>query len=118
MLTVAARRRESTNSNMVRDTNTAVKTLAASPIASVVAKPRIGPVPNWKRNAAAISDAVKVQPRGPSVERALELQKSFWKFVGIFVLLGMVFYFVAMAVAVFMIPKMAGSMMQNFPNVM
>ena len=45
---------------MVRDTNTAVNTLASRPIVSVVAKPRIGPVPNWKRNAAAMSDATWV----------------------------------------------------------
>ena len=56
MLRVAARRRDSTISNMVRDTKTAVKTLATSPMPSVVAKPRIGPVPNWNRNAAAMSD--------------------------------------------------------------
>src|SRR5688572_19313391 len=47
-------------SNIVRDTNTAVKTLAMRPKNSVVAKPRMGPVPNWNRNAAAISDAMCV----------------------------------------------------------
>ena len=60
MLRVAARRRDNTISNMVRDTKIAVKTLAASPMVSVVAKPRIGPVPNWNRNAAAMSDATCV----------------------------------------------------------
>ena len=45
---------------MVRDTNTAVNTFASRPIVSVVAKPRIGPVPNWNRNAAAMSDATWV----------------------------------------------------------
>src|SRR5690606_23330719 len=40
-------------SNSVRDTNTAVKTLVTRPKNSVVANPRIGPVPNWNRNAAA-----------------------------------------------------------------
>ena len=53
-------RRDRNSSNIVRDTNTAVKTLASRPIVSVVAKPRIGPVPNWNRNAAAISDATWV----------------------------------------------------------
>ena len=33
-------------SGAVRDTKTAVKTFDANPIVSVVAKPRIGPVPN------------------------------------------------------------------------
>ena len=33
-------------SNSVRETNTAVKTFASRPIARVVAKPRIGVVPN------------------------------------------------------------------------
>ena len=47
-------------SNMVRDTNTAVKTLASSPMVRVVAKPRIGPVPNWNRKAAAMSEATCV----------------------------------------------------------
>ena len=70
------------------------------------------------RYAAAISDALKVQPRGPSVERALELQKSFWKFVGIFVLLGIVLYFVAIGVAIVMGPKIAGAIMQGIPGVM
>ena len=60
MLSVAARRRDSTISNIVRDTKTAVNTLDASPMVSVVANPRIGPVPNWNRNAAAISDATCV----------------------------------------------------------
>ena len=40
--------------------STAVKTLDSRPIVSVVAKPRIGPVPNWNRNAAEISDATWV----------------------------------------------------------
>ena len=44
------------NPESVRETNTAVKTLDTRPNTSVVANPRIGPVPNWKRNAAAISD--------------------------------------------------------------
>ena len=39
-------RRLSASSNSVRETNTAVKTLASKPIASVVAKPRIELVPN------------------------------------------------------------------------
>ena len=46
MLNVAARRRDKTASNNVRDTNTAVKTFETRPIAKVVAKPRIGPEPN------------------------------------------------------------------------
>ena len=48
--------RDKMSSNSVRETNTAVKTLASKPKTSVVAKPRIGPVPNWNRKAAAISD--------------------------------------------------------------
>ena len=43
---LTCRRRDSTSSNTVRDTNTAVKTLDSRPMVSVVAKPRIGPVPN------------------------------------------------------------------------
>ena len=50
----------STSSNIVRDTNTAVNTLDSRPMVSVVAKPRIGPVPNWKRNAAEMSEATCV----------------------------------------------------------
>ena len=50
------RRRDSTNSNSVRDTKTDVKMFDSRPMNSVVANPRIGPVPNWNRNAAAISD--------------------------------------------------------------
>ena len=45
---------------MVRDTNTDVNTFDSRPIDSVVAKPRIGPVPNWNRNAAEMSDATWV----------------------------------------------------------
>ena len=52
--------RSSATSNIVRDTNTAVNTFASRPIASVVAKPRIEVVPNWNRNAAAISDVTCV----------------------------------------------------------
>ena len=60
MLSVCTwRRRDSTSSNIVRDTNTAVNTFEISPIVSVVAKPRTGPVPNWNRNAAAMSDAMR-----------------------------------------------------------
>ena len=47
-------RRDRMNSNSVRDTKTAVNTFESRPKTSVVAKPRIGPVPNWNRNAAAI----------------------------------------------------------------
>ena len=46
-----AGRRDNTSSNSVRETNIDVNTLASSPMDSVVAKPRIGPVPNWNRNA-------------------------------------------------------------------
>ena len=46
MLSVASRRRVSTASNKVRDTNTAVNTLATSPKNRVVANPWIGPEPN------------------------------------------------------------------------
>ena len=61
MLSVCAcARRDSTSSNTVRETKTAVKTFDSRPIVSVVAKPRIGPVPNWNRNIAAISDATWV----------------------------------------------------------
>ena len=47
-------------SNIVRDTNTDVNTLASNPIASVVAKPRMALVPNWNRKAAAMSDVTCV----------------------------------------------------------
>ena len=52
MLNVAARRRTRTVSKSVRETNIAVKTLETKPKNNVVAKPLIGPEPNWKRNAA------------------------------------------------------------------
>ena len=55
-----APRRHSISSNKVLDANTAVKTLAMRPIVSVVANPRMGLVPNWKRKAAAISDVTWV----------------------------------------------------------
>ena len=42
----AARPRDRTASKIVRETKTAVNTLASRPNVSVVAKPRIGPVPN------------------------------------------------------------------------
>ena len=48
--------RASANSKSVRETNTDVNTLVSRPMLSVTAKPRMGPVPNWKRNAAAMSD--------------------------------------------------------------
>jgi hypothetical protein len=52
MLSVAAWcRRAASASNRVRDTNTAVNTFDSRPKKSVVANPRIGPVPNWKRKA-------------------------------------------------------------------
>ena len=51
---------ERISSNSVRETNTAVNTFATRPKNMVVAKPRMGPVPNWNRNAAAISDAMCV----------------------------------------------------------
>ena len=57
---VAVWRRRSARSKTVLDANTAVKTLATRPIVSVVANPRIELVPNWKRNAAAISDVTWV----------------------------------------------------------
>ena len=60
MLSCVTWRRDSTSSNIVRETNTAVNTFDSSPKDSVVAKPRIGPVPNWNRNAAAMSDATCV----------------------------------------------------------
>ena len=47
-------RLESSSSNSVFDTNIEVNRLTKSPTESVTAKPRIGPVPNWKRNRAAI----------------------------------------------------------------
>jgi hypothetical protein len=53
-------RRDRMNSNSVRDTKTAVNTFERRPKTSVVAKPRIGPVPNWNRNAAATSEAMCV----------------------------------------------------------
>src|SRR5215831_17858689 len=45
------RRPLSSHSNIVRETNTAVKTLAAKPIVRVTANPRTGPSPNRNRNA-------------------------------------------------------------------
>ena len=62
MLTVCAfaGRRDRTNSNNVRDTKIDVNRLLIKPTASVVANPRIGPVPNWKRNAAAMSEVTWV----------------------------------------------------------
>ena len=57
---VAPAAAEQPSSNSVRDTKTAVNTLVSRPMVSVVAKPRIGPVPNWNRNAAAMSDATWV----------------------------------------------------------
>src|SRR4029079_5276766 len=51
-----AGRFERIHSNIVRETNTAVNTLLSRPNTSVVANPRIGPVPNWNRNAAEISE--------------------------------------------------------------
>ena len=55
-----AGRRDRTNSNSVRDTKIDVKRLLIRPTNSVVANPRMGPVPNWKRNAAAMSDVTCV----------------------------------------------------------
>ena len=40
----------------MRETNTAVNTLASSPMISVTAKPRIGPVPNCNSSRAEMSD--------------------------------------------------------------
>jgi hypothetical protein len=48
-------RRSSNMSKIHRLTKTAVNTEARMPIDRVTAKPRIGPVPNWNRNRAAIS---------------------------------------------------------------
>src|SRR5262249_17395223 len=48
--------RERMNSNSVLDTKTAVNTLAIKPKNNVVANPRMGPVRNWKRNAAGRGD--------------------------------------------------------------
>ena len=44
-------RRDSSSSNSVFDTKIDVNRLVSRPIDSVIAKPRIGPVPNWNRNA-------------------------------------------------------------------
>lgn len=65
------------------------------------------------RYAAAISDALKVAPRGPSVERALAMQKSFWKFVGLFILITFFLYAVALVVGFLLAPGIIGTMMQN-----
>ncbi len=42
-------------SKMIRVHSTAVNRLAIRPTTSVTAKPLIGPVPNWNRNAALMS---------------------------------------------------------------
>jgi len=55
MLSVSACRFDSTTSNSVFDTNVEVNRLDTRPKNSVVANPRMGPVPNWNRNAAPIS---------------------------------------------------------------
>ena len=47
MLRVDSRFRASTRPNRVRDTNTAVNTFETSPKNNFVAKPCIGPDPNW-----------------------------------------------------------------------
>jgi len=44
------------NSKSVRETKTEVNTFDSNPKNKVVANPRIGPVPNWNRNAAAMID--------------------------------------------------------------
>ena len=49
MLSFVTWRRESTSSNMVRETNTAVNTLDSRPMVSVVAKPRIGTRPELEQ---------------------------------------------------------------------
>ena len=76
---------ERINSKSVRDTKTAVKTFEIRPKNSVVAKPRIGPVPNWKRNAAAMSDETcvstiveehAVEAGGDGLPRALPVASS------------------------------------------
>ncbi len=52
MLKASTRRApESSYSKIVRETNTAVKTLAAKPIIKVIAKPFTGPSPNKNRKA-------------------------------------------------------------------
>jgi hypothetical protein len=42
------------------------------------------------RYASAISQALRATPRGPAIERALKMQKSFWKFAGIMTLIAFV----------------------------
>ena len=53
----------------MRDTNTAVNTFETSPKNSVVAKPWIGPDPNWYRKAAAIPAAWAALPEPISLQR-------------------------------------------------
>src|SRR5262245_40831133 len=53
-------RRDSTSSNSVFDTKIDVNRFEISPMNSVIAKPRIGPVPNWNRNAHEMSAATCV----------------------------------------------------------
>ena len=60
MLSEGVLRCASSASNSVFDTKVEVKRLDRSPIVSVIAKPRIGPVPNWNRNAAEMSAAMCV----------------------------------------------------------
>jgi hypothetical protein len=57
---VAVCRRASSTSNSVFETKMEVNRFVRRPIVSVIAKPRIGPVPNWNRNIAEMSDAMCV----------------------------------------------------------
>ena len=49
--------RDSASSNSVLETKVAVNRFETRPATSVMANPRIGPVPNWNRNAAEMSAA-------------------------------------------------------------
>jgi hypothetical protein len=59
------------------------------------------------RYASAITGALTAPQRAPSVEEALRLQKSFWKYMGVLVILTFVIYGVAIVAAV-AIPGLIG----------